>query len=742
MVGIWPSRFRRDPIDTLLFIATLYRTPDISPQPLRDLFPRSGGNYDIVTRNSDRECGKCPVLSESAYTIVREIDTMKIARTFFILSSFLAVAWVPGSKSAMAQDAATLQKADAPANAIWVDGLDLSRASIRRPRAARGQTTPPPPLTFTLGGVVYAHAVPLQPNSDLAIDLKGAAARFVAMVGIDDERKEGQGSVTFDVWVDGKKAADSGIMKSGDAPKLLSVDLKGAKRLILAVGDGGDGTRDDSADWGGAMIVMETGSQARPETMQLPVEPPPGIAPSRTSQVTINSPRVTGGTPGRPFLFLIPASGDGPLTYAAKNLPAGLSLDPKTGIISGSLKQEGRTAVAITVTGPKGKATGSLTIFAGKNALAQTPPLGWNSWNVWGGIVDDAKVRAAADALVASGLAAQGYQYINIDDAWEGPRDANGEITSNAKFPDMKALADYVHAKGLKIGIYSSPGPRTCQQKYAGSWQHEEQDAQSYARWGFDYLKYDWCSYSEIAPKPTIEDRKKPYLVMRAALEKLDRDIVYSLCQYGAGNVWEWGEEVGGNLWRMTGDITDTWSSMAGIGFIQTGREKYAGPGHWNDTDMLVVGKVGWGRALRDTRLTPNEQITHITLWSLQAAPMLIGADMSQMDRFTIDLLGNREVLEVNQDPLGKPAGRISGDGRTEIWARPLSDGTMAVGLFNRGAESTMVTAKFSELGLTGNLPVRDLWLQKNLGSFRDQFAVQIPRHGSVLVKIGQPGKK
>ncbi len=667
---------------------------------------------------------------------------MKIVRYLVILSAVVVFAGITGSRQARAQDAEALQKTDAPANAVWVDALDLSKAAIRRPRAARGQTTPPAPLTFALGGIVYPHTVPLQPNSDLAVDLKGVAARFVVMVGIDDERKAGQGSVTFDVWVDGRKAADSGIMKSGDAPKLLSVDLKGARRLVLAVGDGGDGTRDDSADWGGAMIIMENGTELRPETMQMPVEQAPAIAPSRTPQVTLNSPRVTGGTPGRPFLFLIPASGDGPLTFAAKNLPDGLTLDAKTGIISGALKNEGRTVVSLSVTGPKGKATGSLTIVAGKKALAQTPPLGWNSWNVWGGIVDDAKVRAAADALVASGLAAQGYQFINIDDAWEGPRAPNGEITSNAKFPDMKALADYVHAKGLKIGIYSSPGPRTCQQKYAGSWQHEEHDAQTYAKWGFDYLKYDWCSYSEIAPKPTLDDRKKPYLVMRAALDNLNRDIVYSLCQYGAGNVWEWGEEVGGNLWRMTGDITDTWSSMSGIGFAQTGREKYAGPGHWNDTDMLVVGKVGWGRDLRDTRLTPNEQLTHIALWSLQAAPMLIGADMSQMDSFTADLLGNREVLEVNQDPLGRPAGRISGDGRTEIWARPLADGTMAVGMFNRGPEKTVVTARFSELGITGNAPVRDLWLQKNMGSFRNQFAAEVPRHSVVLVKIGQPSKK
>jgi alpha-galactosidase len=651
----------------------------------------------------------------------------------------MAMAAVAAAGFARAQDESMLRAADPPPDGVWVDGLDLSKAFIRRPRGARGQAAPPPPLTLSLGGAVYLHGVPLQANADLAIDLNGQASRFMSMVGIDDEPKTGQGSVTFEVWVDGKKSADSGLLKRGDAPKLLTVDLTGAKRMILSVGDGGDGPRDDNADWGGALIVLSQAGASRPRVIDLPAEPAPPIAPSRSSQPSINEPRITGGTPGRPFLFRVPASGDGPLTFAAKNLPPGLTLDSATGILTGALEQPGKTVVELTVTGPKGRAARELTIVAGDRALALTPPLGWNSWNVWGGTVDAAKVRAAADAMVSSGLAAQGYQYINIDDAWEGPRDANGEITSNEKFPDMKALADYVHGKGLKIGIYSSPGPRTCQRVYAGSYQHEEQDARTYAKWGFDYLKYDWCSYSEIAPQPTLDDRKKPYRVMQAALEKLDRDVVYSLCQYGAGSVWEWGAEVGGNLWRVTGDITDTWPSMTGIGFSQTGHEKFTGPGRWNDTDMLVVGRVGWGRELRDTRLTPNEQITHITLWTLQAAPLLIGADMAQIDPFAVNLLGNREVLAVNQDPLGKAAGRMSGDGRTEVWARPLSDGTMAVGLFNRNPEATSVAVKFSDLGLSGSHPVRDLWRQMDLGASRDAFSTSVPRHGAVFVKIGKP---
>jgi alpha-galactosidase len=638
------------------------------------------------------------------------------------------------------QDVRALRAADAPANAVWIDSLDLSKAQLRRTRGQRGQP-PPGPAKMMLGGVEYPHGVPLQVNADLVVDLKGAAARFMSMAGIDDAAKAGQGSVTFDVWVDGKHALDSGIVKSGDAPKPISVDLAGAKQLILSVGDAGDGTRDDSAVWGGAMIQLAASAQAKPEVVAFPREPAPPIASSRTSAPVINSPRITGATPGRWFQFLIPASGDRPLTYAAKNLPAGLTLDPKTGIIGGALKAAGRTVVDLTVTGPKGKATGQLTIVGGPDALALTPPLGWNSWNIWGGTVDDAKVRAAADALVTSGLAAQGYTYINIDDAWEGARDANGEITSNEKFPDMKALTDYVHSKGLKIGIYSSPGPRTCQQRFAGSYQHEEQDARTWAKWGFDYIKYDWCSYSDVeaaGARTPLPGLQKPYMLMRGILDKLDRDVVYSLCQYGWGDVWSWGDQVGGNLWRVTGDITDTWASMSGIGFAQTGHEKFAGPGHWNDTDMLVVGKVGWGRAMRDTQLAPNEQMTHITLWSLQAAPLLIGADMSQIDAFTINLLGNPEVLAVNQDPLGQAAGRLRGDGRTDVWARKLSDGTTAVGLFNRAPVPMPISVKWSELGLTGSQPVRDLWLHKDLGSARDEFSIAVPRHGATFVKVGR----
>jgi alpha-galactosidase len=270
-----------------------------------------------------------------------------------------------------------------------------------------------------------------------------------------------------------------------------------------------------------------------------------------------------------------------------------------------------------------------------------------------------------------------------------------------------------------------------------GSWQHEEQDARQYGQWGFDYLKYDWCSYGDLVRGDnSLATLQKPYRVMRSALDQAPRDIIFSFCQYGMGNVWEWGAELGGNSWRTTGDIVDTWSSMSRIGFNQNGHEKFAGPGHFNDPDMLVVGKVGWGPQLHPTRLTPNEQYTHISLWCLLASPLLIGCDMTQLDDFTMNLLANDEVLEVDQDPLGRQAARVATDGQLEVWAKDMEDGSKAVGLFNRGENEALVTAKWSNLGLTGKQTVRDLWRQKDVGAFANEFRASVPRHGVVLVKV------
>ena len=658
------------------------------------------------------------------------------------LIAAIALAVVAAPPPPNAQDAAVLAGADAPPNAIWLDSLDLTKMVQRRqtPRAGhsaagggRGGAALPPLL---LGGVTYVHGIGTLSINELIVDLKGQATRFVAMIGIDDAIAR-EGSVTYEIWVDNKKRLITDVLKAGDAPRRVDIDLTGAKFLELTINDGGDTSNSDYADWAGALIYLRPGATAKPESWTFPSEPAPPIASGWSAEPRLNSPRITGGTPGRPFLFRIPATGDGPLAFAAKNLPAGLALDAKAGVITGAIARAGRTDVEITVTNTKGKASGTFTIVGGDDALALTPPLGWNSWNVWGGTVDDAKVRAAADAMVSSGLAAQGYQFVNIDDGWEGRRDADGVLQPNQKFPDMKALADYVHGKGLKLGIYSSPGPRTCQ-GLPGSYQHEETDAQTWASWGIDVLKHDWCSYSGVVKDTSLAELQKPFIVMRDALRKTGRDIVYSLCQYGMGDVWTWGAEVGGNYWRVSGDLTDVWSNMSPIGFRQAGREQWSRPGHWTDPDMLVVGKVGWGPNIHDTRLTPNEQITHITLWSLEAAPLLLGADMSQFDRFTTDLMTNPEVIAVDQDMLGKGASRVFLQDRLEVWSKPLADGTLAVGLFNRGLQAAPVSARWSDLKITGAQPVRDLWQRKDLApATRSEYTATVPAHGAVLVKIG-----
>jgi len=623
---------------------------------------------------------------------------------------------------------------EAPADSVWVETLNLAYMSQDFGTPNPSKTVDGNPLT--LGGVVFPHGLGSHAKSEIAINLKGVATKFVSMVGVDDERKSnGDASVTFEVWVDGKKVFASGVMRGGQAPKLVSVDLKGAKKLVLTVGDADDGISDDHADWAGAIILLAPGA-AKPVSIGVPVEPARLVIPVTSPLPEIHGARIVGTTPGKPFLFLISATGKGPLTYSAKGLPPGVKLDSASGILSGTVKSSGTYTATVTVKSDLGTISRKLTIVGGEHKLALTPPMGWNSWNVWAGNVDDAKVRAAADAMITSGLAAHGFQYVNIDDTWEGKRDGNGEILTNEKFPDMKATSDYVHSKGLKIGIYSSPGPKTCA-GFEASYQHEVQDANTYAKWGIDYLKHDWCSYGGIAKNNSLEELQKPYFVMRDALYQANRDIVYSLCQYGMGEVWKWGAEVGGNCWRTTGDINDSWGSLHGIYSSQDGHEKFAGPGHWNDPDMLVVGAVGWGNP-HPSHLTPNEQVLHISLWCMLSSPLLIGCDMSKMDPFTVALLSNDEALDINQDPLGKPAGRVAFKDGLEVWARKLYDGTTAVALVNSTVQGSAINATWAELGLKGSLPVRDLWLHKDAGNFSGVYSVEVPAHGCVLLKIGK----
>lgn len=454
----------------------------------------------------------------------------------------------------------------------------------------------------------------------------------------------------------------------------------------------------------------------------------------------INGARVTAARQGKPFLFTIPATGLRPMLFEAAGLPEGLHLDPNTGIISGTVAQSGDHVVALKASNAKGSSIAELKIVIG-NRICLTPPMGWNSWNCWGLAVDEQKVIASARTYRDKGLMNHGWTYVNIDDGWEihqdsmPKRDKQGNILTNYKFPDMKRLGDSIHALGLKFGIYSSPGPLTCG-GYTASYQHEEQDARSFAAWGVDYLKYDWCSYGNIAKDTSLAEHKKPYFVMRDALAKADRDIVYSLCQYGMAKVWQWGDEVGGNLWRTTGDITDTWESLKTIGFSQVENQPYAKPGNWNDPDMLIVGWVGWGPSLHPTRLTPDEQYTHISLWSLLAAPLLIGCDLERLDEFTLNLLTNDEVIAVNQDPLGIQAKQVLVDGDIQVWVKPLEDGGQAFGVFNLGDKTADYTLDLHKAGMEQGRELRDLWRQKSLGTPGTSITLAIPSHGVMMMKM------
>lgn len=357
------------------------------------------------------------------------------------------------------------------------------------------------------------------------------------------------------------------------------------------------------------------------------------------------------------------------------------------------------------------------------NGLAKTPPMGWNSWNLFADKIDDQTIRTIADAMVSSGMRDAGYIYVNIDDTWEGLRDSNGVLHTNSKFPDMKALADYVHSKGLKIGIYSSPGPRTCG-SYPASYGHEEQDAKMFASWGIDYLKYDWCSAAIIYSN----DKLQPvYQKMGAALQATGRPIMYSLCEYGMGKVETWGPKVGGNLWRTTGDIRDEWSSMISNIEKQVPTAPYAGPGHWNDPDMLEVG---------NGHMTTDEYRTHMSLWALTAAPLLAGNDIRTMSDATKSILLNKEVIAVDQDPLGKQASPVR-KGNLETWVKPLSDGSIAVGIVNMGSSPATATVQSSDL-MPGKKveTARDLWLHKDVKFTNGTYSKSVAPHGILMLRM------
>jgi len=645
---------------------------------------------------------------------------------------------------------------------VWLDQLDLTAATQgcglpKKNRTVDGNI-------ITIAGQTFERGFGTHAESSLTIQLDGKARAFTAQVGVDDEMKDHEPAVEFVVNGDGKKLWASGVMRLGDKARTCSVSLAGIQKVELVVADGGNGNYYDHANWATAKFEA-AGVQTFATTNPVPSEPYI-LTPAPPAKPRINGATVFGVRPGSPFQFRIPATGDRPMTFSVSKLPEGLHVDNETGVITGKLLKAGTFVVDLQAKNAKGIAERKLRIVCGEQ-IALTPPMGWNSWNCFAGEVSAEKVKRAAEAMVRSGLVNHGWTYINIDDFWQNNRDSKdpalqgklrdeaGNILPNARFSDMKGLADHVHDLGLKIGIYSSPGPWTCG-GCAGSYAFEKQDAESYARWGFDYLKYDWCSYGGVIDGMPDNDpykvgslsyqggselvtAMKPFQVMGDLLRAQPRDIVYSLCQYGMSDVWKWGNTVGGQSWRTTNDITDTWTSVKNIALAQDQSAAWAKPGSWNDPDMLVVGTVGWGNP-HPSKLKPNEQYLHFSLWSLFSAPLLIGCDMEKLDAFTLNLLTNDEVIAINQDPLGKQATCIQTIGDLRIYVKELEDGSRAVGFCNFGLEKVDLSYKdFSKLGITGKQKVRDLWRQKDvaiINAGEGALSVKVPVHGVMLYKL------
>lgn len=453
--------------------------------------------------------------------------------------------------------------------------------------------------------------------------------------------------------------------------------------------------------------------------------------------------KITGNYPGTEFLFTVPATGERPITFAAQNLPRGLSIESATGIIRGLVKEKGSYTVKISATNAKGKAEEDLKIEIG-DKLCLTPPMGWNSWNVFTNTLDEKLVIEIADAMVSTGMRDLGYQYINMDDYWHAPsRDADGKpVADPQKFPHgIKWLSDYVHSKGLKLGIYSDAGDKTCG-KCFGGFQHEEIDAKVYAEWGIDLLKYDFC-FVPWKKKEALSRYKK----MGDALKGSGRSVVYSICNWGLFKPWNWAEEVGGNYWRTTPDIFDTW--RGGVPFVMSTMRiikrqnkilAHGGPGHWNDPDMLIVGNYGKGKATSAggmyKGMTDEEYQSHMSLWAVMNAPLLSGCDLRSMNAATKNILMNADLLAINQDIKGEPARLLSKTKGIWLYQKNLSDGSVVVALLNPAKKTKQFDLKSSALGLEGTYSAEDIWQHNKAGTLKDKIQLSIKGHETIVLKL------
>jgi alpha-galactosidase len=462
-------------------------------------------------------------------------------------------------------------------------------------------------------------------------------------------------------------------------------------------------------------------------------------------------------------VYAVPVSGGRPLHFDARDLPPGVQLDPETGFLSGHLARAGDYPVRLTVSNASGSAERTLTLSCGE-AISLTPAMGWNSWNCWGDRIDQDKVLRAARALVSSGLAQHGWSYINLDDGWQGRREgADHALQPNARFPDIAGLSREIHALGLRFGLYSTPWVSSYAGFAGGSTDGNDAmpsgsssgdegrrygacdyilaDARQWAAWGVDYLKYDW------APMDTLHAGRA-----YAALRGSGRDILLSLSNNAdPALAAEWPKVA--NSWRTTGDIGDRWQYLATdaepwrqgvseIGFAQDAWAPAAGPGHWNDPDMLVLGRLGWGEHQRSTQLSQEEQRSHFSLWCMLSAPLLLGCNLEELDPFTLSLLSNDEVIALDQDALGRQAMRVATVGAVDVYSKPLEDGSRALGFFNRSAaEETIRFKNLKNIGLPGRWQVRDLWRHVDLPDAEETLEARLPGHGVLLLRLSAPSK-
>ena len=668
--------------------------------------------------------------------------------------------------------AASLAATVALSDEIYLDTLPLESMSCGlrlRPRANTGVTGKP--LRIGAADRRFERGVGTHVESVFILEAEGEVKSFDAEVGIDFAANEypaawdtgkNWGGASFRVYADGRLVAKTSTLKPADAPVHLHAELKGAKTIVLEASDCGDwaGYRFGHADWAEARFTVAKGASLHPHpdaalSRQLGI-----LTPREAEKPVINGPGVIGVKTGKDFYFSLPASGRIPRMFDCMNPPDGCEFNCGSGILTGRIDRAGVYNVRFSVANPIGRTERTLTFVVG-DTCALTPPMGWNSWNLHNRRIKEQDIRDAVTGLFRSELSNHGWNTIWIDDGWarkpgvdesaQGEealyappvRDDEGRLLPHRGFRDMKELAAYIHEFGYRAGIYSSPGEETCAM-FAGSYGHEELDARTFAEWGFDCLKYDWCGYGrQFAEKTrgraeTPDDRAEPFRRMGAALERTGREITYLGCQYGAGDgVAEWARPAGLNLWRNHGDLKDSWGSlMKTVDYYGDIAADHAGPGCWCDLDMMVVGRLDTDKGIHESDLSPNEQYTHVSLWCMLAAPLVLGCDLNHVDAFTRNLLVNDEVLAIDQDALGRPARRVLATDDTDVWTRPLADGSTALAVVNRFPFTRTVELDLAALGLPKSALARDLWRQRDLGWPAERLSLVVEGHATALVRF------